>query len=187
MLDAVINLDLTIVRSAVDFTASHPAFGWAVFVSAEVLIFLLWLLVYVLWRRPEPLSRHHGNKKAALLVVMSVLSALAVKAIINFAIGRERPFMAHPDLEALPLAVSGTSFPSGHTLMAFAIAGSLWFSRVRPWAVWAMVAACLIALARVFAGVHYPTDIVAGAAVGLFSAWYLHREASSIKKYLPNA
>ena len=65
---------------------------------------------------------------------------------------------------------TGYSFPSGHTCASFACAGVYYKAFPGKWGKAAMVLAVLIALSRLYVGVHYPTDVLAGALVGTFSA-----------------
>ena len=64
------------------------------------------------------------------------------------------------------------SFPSGHTCAAFA-AGSVWARFVeRRWLkALCILQAVLMAFSRLYVGVHFPTDVLAGCAVGLFCGW----------------
>ena len=70
------------------------------------------------------------------------------------------------------------SFPSGDTSIAFAFATSYVLSRgkrIKPWQrILAFGAASTLALSRVAGGKHFPTDVIAGAAVGMGSAWLVH-------------
>ena len=64
------------------------------------------------------------------------------------------------------------SFPSGHTCAAFA-AGLSW-ARALPWRwgrIAAVVLAVLMGLSRLYVGVHFPTDVAAGAVIGALCAW----------------
>ena len=64
------------------------------------------------------------------------------------------------------------SFPSGHTCAAFA-AGMIWL-RTLPWRwgrITAVVLAALMGLSRLYVGVHYPSDVLAGAIIGALCAW----------------
>ena len=72
------------------------------------------------------------------------------------------------------------SFPSGHALAAFALAGVLWHDRRARW--WGIVVASLIGVSRILIGVHFPADVLAGACLGfligfLVMHWLLGRES----------
>ena len=77
---------------------------------------------------------------------------------------RTRPFVAHPQIDPL-YVVHSSSFPAGHAATAFA--GATLLSYVAPKAMPGFFAlAVLIAYSRVYVGVHYPGDVIAGAIVG---------------------
>ena len=62
------------------------------------------------------------------------------------------------------------SFPSGHTAASFAAASALYFRRSRWWLPAGLLAA-LIATSRLYLYVHFPTDVLGGAALGILSGW----------------
>ena len=185
-MDTLRSLDWHVVHALATYTGTHVWVALAVMIIAELFILIPFVSLLVLWRRPEPISHRHGNQKAALLAVMTMVLALAIKALLNFLINRPRPYITHIDLAHLPLHVDSASFPSGHTLITFAIAFSLWHSGLHKLATWLLIISSLIAVSRVAAGVHYPSDILGGIVVAFVASLYLHREASSIKRYLPN-
>lgn len=185
-MDLLRSIDWGMVRELASFTSQHVWVALVVYTAAELLIAIPFLTLYVLWRRPEPVSHKHGNQKAALMAVMTMALALAAKALVNFLWFRPRPFVSHPELATLPLRVDPASFPSGHTVIAFAIAFSLWHSGLKKAALWLFMVAACIGLARVAAGVHYPSDVAGGILIAFAASWYLHREASSIRRFLPN-
>jgi undecaprenyl-diphosphatase len=121
---------------------------------------VVWILLGVgaalVWRRPAVVGI------VALAVWGSDLLALGIKA----AVARPRPFLSIPDPEPLILGVVGDSFPSGHAATSFAGAATLVRFLPRSWAVLFVLAAA-IAFSRVYVGVHYPTDVVGGAILGL--------------------
>ena len=85
---------------------------------------------------------------------------------------RVRPAFAHPDQAHLFFVPPSfdPSFPSDHSTAAFAIAFAVFFLS-RKVGIGFLVAATMVALSRVFVGLHYPSDVVAGVLIGAGSAW----------------
>lgn len=100
-------------------------------------------------------GRGPGYVRAARTVAL----AFAANQAIKFSVRRRRP--ALPDLPPLTGTVSGLSYPSAHAATSFAAARSL----PLPGAVVYPLAAAM-ALSRLYLGVHYPSDSLAGAALG---------------------
>jgi undecaprenyl-diphosphatase len=105
-----------------------------------------------------------GTAGFALLMAVTTFAADALSFGVKDVTSRPRPFEAHPEVHPL-YVVHSSSFPAGHAATAFAGAVLLAFAapRIAP-AVLALAA--LIAASRVYDGVHYPTDVLAGAALG---------------------
>jgi undecaprenyl-diphosphatase len=121
----------------------------------------IWLVLALVlasssWRRPWLLAR----------VGSTILVAESVSGLLKDRIGRQRPPLHDPDPATLVSLPHTSSFPSGHSTVAFACALvlSLSVSRFR-WALFALAA--LIGFSRVYVGVHYPFDVLAGAVLGL--------------------
>ena len=107
--------------------------------------------------------------KLLAVLIIAALTSLTIKSIF----GRERPFKTYPDIQKLSEAGS-SSFPSGHTLEAFAmaVAVSISFPRKKfiiPLFTWA----ALVAYSRMALGVHYPVDVLGGMLIGSFTGWLI--------------
>ena len=105
--------------------------------------------------------------KDAVYVGTSVAEAFVLTYALKYAFDRQRPYEKYPDRVHPYSTESSPSFPSSHTATAFALATSLsmrypkWYV-IAPSAVWA----CSVGVARINEGVHYPSDVMAGAAIG---------------------
>ncbi|MEO6205839.1 MAG: phosphatase PAP2 family protein [Mycobacteriales bacterium] len=116
---------------------------------------------YVVARRRDDLVA----TARALLAGVGVLLAVAVNQPIVHAVGEQRPFDQLSGVLVLVHRSADASFPSDHAVMAGATAvGLLFFSR--RLGIVAVVAAVLMAVARVYVGVHFPLDVLAGLVVG---------------------
>jgi undecaprenyl-diphosphatase len=117
------------------------------------------------------------GKQAMVAVIHMLSAALAGLGIYKFLkprVFRERPFVTHTSIHLGAVPLDKYSFPSGHTLHAvsFTLIGMDYY----PELVWLMGPfAVLVALSRVILGLHYPSDVLAGAGIGaLLAATTLH-------------
>jgi undecaprenyl-diphosphatase len=90
---------------------------------------------------------------------------------MKYSINRTRPFITYPDIMKKSGAAS-PSFPSGHTSGAFATATSVSLAYPKWYVIVPMFSwAGAVGYSRMDLGVHYPSDVLAGALVGAGSAW----------------
>lgn len=101
---------------------------------------------------------------AVLLTAASVWTADVLALAVKVGVERPRPTKTIPEADPL-LGASGWSFPSGHAATAFAGAVALTYLW-REGAPFFFLLAAAIAFSRVYVGVHYPGDVIAGAALG---------------------
>jgi undecaprenyl-diphosphatase len=103
------------------------------------------------------------RRRRWLRATACVGTAYLISTSIKVAIGRRRPVIE--DLPHLMLTPTGLSFPSSHSTSSFAAAQA--YGRLLPQAP-LLGAAGAMAFSRLYLGVHYPSDVAAGAALGLF-------------------
>ncbi len=95
-----------------------------------------------------------------------IFSLLLTNGVLKHLVGRTRPWIDVAGLVALVREPDPNSFPSGHTSAAFAAAVAWWRTLPWRWGAVALAAAVLMGLSRLYVGVHYPTDVLCGVAVG---------------------
>jgi undecaprenyl-diphosphatase len=105
-----------------------------------------------------------GLQASLHLAATGAVGVLFYKLIKNRAV-RERPYITHSAIECASAPLDRYSFPSGHTLHAVCFTIML-AQYVPEWTGALAVLALAIALSRVILGLHYPTDVAAGAALG---------------------
>mgnify|MGYP002400006210 CR=1 FL=1 len=125
--------------------------------------------------------------KKGLYMVETVAGATFISYAMKYGFNRNRPFHTNPDI--IPAGSgSSPSFPSGHTSVAFAAATSLtiaypkWYVAVPAYA-WA----ASVGYSRMYLGVHYPSDVLAGAVIGAGSAWLMYKANKWLFKKKPQA
>lgn len=116
-------------------------------------------LCLVLWFLPG-----HRSQAAALSIAVTG-SHLLVQAMKRF-FKRSRPYGKLVAVRTITARLADGSFPSGHTTAAFSIAGVFAVTTsLAATPLWTLAA--LTGLSRVYLGHHYPTDVLAGAAIGI--------------------
>lgn len=170
------NADLSVLEHVNHFFAAHdvvedPLVAYA---NASEVLFLGMLVVAFLVVGGH---RRRDTRRAVVAAGLSAAVALAIGQVISKLVDRPRPFVAHHSVVHLfsPHAADA-SFPSDHTTAAFAIGVAL-LLRQRLWGIVVLVLATILAVARVGMGIHYPTDVLGGAALGSLVALALYQPA----------
>jgi undecaprenyl-diphosphatase len=134
----------------------------------------LWVLIPLALLSCAVLARA-GSVRGALIVALGLLGGIVISTVVKPLVDRPRPPVEHLQ------AVSGPSFPSGHATQASAFWISLVLAlRTVPMRRGTLVVAALaaglivvvVSLTRVYLGVHYPADVVAGVLLG--GAWAVY-------------
>ena len=107
------------------------------------------------------------TRRSGICIGASLLIGVIVgNGIIKNVVARPRPYDAIAGIESVVSHLSDYSFPSGHSLCCFEAATALAMNRTK-WAIPAYVGAVLVAVSRLFLFVHYPTDVICGALLGV--------------------
>jgi undecaprenyl-diphosphatase len=133
--------------------------------AANELVFVIVAIVAITFLFPWRTHRLERRIGAVMATAAGGVALLLVQPIAN-AVDRSRPFVAHPHSELLVSHARDAGFPSDHATGAFAMAMALWLYDRTIGAI-CFVLAAIVAFARVYVGVHYPSDVVAGALIGM--------------------
>ena len=124
-----------------------------------VFVYMVVFSAYTRWEKIEILF---------VTAFSSLLARFGVVELIRFFIHRPRPFITLP-IHPL-ITETSWSFPSGHATFFFGMAMAVYLYNKR-WGWYFFAFAALISLARVVAGVHYPSDVIGGALIGMAVAF----------------
>ena len=112
------------------------------------------------------------RKAGVAALAAMVLGLLCTNVVLKHLVARTRPWLVVEGLTALVDEHDPNSFPSGHTSASFAAASAWCRTLPRRWmGVTAVVLAALMGFSRLYVGVHFPSDVLAGVLVGLFCGW----------------
>ncbi len=117
-----------------------------------------------------------GNREGNIIGIQGTIT-LAISQTITYGLksllSRERPYNILKGLNTFDIILKDYSFPSGHTSASFAIATTVALN-IPKLSIVVFIIALIIGVSRIYLGVHYPTDVVAGMILGIGSAIVTH-------------
>lgn len=128
-------------------------------------------------------TRRGGATALTAMALGMLVTNLTIKPLFT----RPRPWVVMDGFVSLVTSSDPHSFPSGHTTAAFAFGVGLFLTLKPKWAkAAALAAAALMGLSRLYVGVHFPTDVLAGAVIGtccgLIANWLVGRVTARLSR-----
>ncbi|OGM89643.1 hypothetical protein A3J77_01620 [Candidatus Wolfebacteria bacterium RBG_13_41_7] len=168
-------MDVLIFQFINNFSLKFWPLDWlGIFFADYAPYFLVLLAIYFLFKEKSRVRRVYFFSLASLSVI---LSRGIITELIRFFYNRQRPFEVLP-IQTLIGQDPGGSLPSGHAAAFFALFLTLYYFAKKnnwnlkpPW--WSLGIISAMGIARIFIGVHWLTDILVGAAIGLLSAFVI--------------
>jgi len=127
------------------------------------------------------------HKYSAILLLVSTFGGLVLNGVLKLGFNRPRPAIFLPEVHTV-----SSSFPSGHAMNAAIVYGTVAYLAARLhkrlWAralvmTAALIVIVLICVSRLYLGVHYPSDVIAGVAIGLAWAGFCMATLEAIQKF----
>ncbi len=177
-------LDHSIFYWFYDFSGRFSWLDFLIVFCGEYLIYLVVLFVfwhaYRMWQK----GGIRNLLPYAEAVASVFLARLVVEPAIHLFYDRVRPFMALSLTHNL-IVDTAPSFPSGHTIVMFALATSIFFyDRRFGWFLYTL--GIIIGIGRIMGGVHYPSDILGGAVLGIVIGWAVYELSKKVLKNHPH-
>ncbi|RUT31594.1 undecaprenyl-diphosphatase [Paenibacillus zeisoli] len=163
----LIHFDYDIFQMINHLAASASVLNPLMKFLAEDAEYLFFAGVLIYW-----FLRTDRNRRMTFEALIAACIGLGISGLIGHFLYRDRPFAAHTVIQLIAHPANA-SFPSDHALGAFVIASTFWLYRWKEGILW-LILGGLIALSRVWTGVHYPSDVIAGAVIGNLVALTVH-------------
>jgi undecaprenyl-diphosphatase len=177
----------SIDASVVEWVAEHRVAtlnGFFVALGTVEKLGAIWVLLAV----AIAVASRRGIVGGAVLVALTALTTFLADSAsfgVKDLVHRTRPFDAHPQIHPL-YTVHSSSFPAGHAATAFA--GATLLSYVVPRAIPLFAAlAFAVGFSRVYVGVHYPSDVLVGAAIGVLVGAAVIAALLLVERWKPRA
>lgn len=182
----ILHLDYKIFQAINSLSGKWQVLDWLGIFCAKYLIWLI-VLIFIIWWIKISKTKSSENwpieGKRKWLIFGSVMLPAVLSFLINQLLAmirfRDRPFL-NLDINKLVEPMSEKSFPSDHSAMAFAFAFAIYFHNKKLGRI-LLVLTCFVALGRVYGGVHYPIDVIAGAIVGIILAFVFYKIYKKLK------
>lgn len=178
MIDFLYSIDVSIFYF-INGTLANPLFDKLMPFITEV---KNWYLVYVLlWFIILFKGGKYRIAMAVSMILLITITDQVSSSLLKNLIERVRPCNALPDVHLLAGCTGSFSFPSSHAVNNFAAAMFFgYFYRHLRWILFSV--ATIVALSRIFVGVHYPSDVIGGAMIGIILGYICIKICEMIKK-----
>lgn len=135
------------------------------------------LILLYIWFMGHDYPERHRNQMATVCAAISIGACMGFVLITNNVWRHPHPFQDMPQLldpvtNHIFYPVHDPSFPSNSSALTFAAAAGIWQYN-RKWGLILLVPAILMPLAKVYAAVYYPSDVIGGAILGILSAYFI--------------
>lgn len=182
MLETLLNIDGGMLLLIQDYVRNPVLDRIMIFITSLGNGGMIWIVATLLLLIPKK------TRKVAIISAVALLGSLLINNhLIKNLVQRPRPYMTFTDLRIIIPTPSEFSFPSGHTASSFAAASVFYAHLPKKFGIPAVILAGVIGLSRLYVGVHYPTDVIAGMLMGFFLGYLAEMVVNFFAKKLKKA
>ncbi len=179
MLDLIYRIDQSVVLTISHLVGKSAFLDWIMtilasdyFVPVSISLMLLFL-----WFQGKDFAQRDNYQRAAVCAAISIGIGCGFVLVTNSIWRHPHPFqdmpqLLHPVTNHIFYPIHDPSFPSNTSAMVFAAAAGVWLWN-RKWGLIFLVPAILMPLAKIYAAVYYPSDIIGGAVLGILTAFFV--------------
>lgn len=157
-------INITAFRAVNDLGKEYQFLDLTVIMIAEYTVFVLALVMLVYW-----FTRTYKNRMMVIQAILAFIVAEIIGKVAGQFHANNQPFAVLPNVNKLVNHAVDNSFPSDHTILFFSIGFSFWLVHKKTGWIWIMLA-LVVGISRIWAGLHYPFDVAAGAVIAIISA-----------------
>jgi len=147
-----------------EYTYLNPVFSFI----AEYMVLLLGLGVLIIWFTRDKNSRLMILCATITFICSFIIGKISGEFHLNY-----QPFVELSDVNKLIEKEKDNSFPSDHTILFFSYCISFWLFK-RGWSILCILLAILVGISRIWVGVHYPFDVIAGILISFATATIIY-------------
>ena len=182
MLETLLNIDGGFLLLIQEYVRNPILDSIMIFITSLGNGGMIWIAATILLLIPKK------TRKVGIMSAVALLGSLLINNnLLKNLVQRPRPFVTFADLQIIIPTPSEFSFPSGHTSSSFAAASVFYKHLPKKFGVPAVVLAGLIGISRLYVGVHYPTDVIAGVLMGIFLGYLAECIVNFVGKKLKKA
>ena len=177
MLESLLNMDGGVLLFIQEYIRNPILDAILIFITKLGNGGMIWIAATIALLIPKK------TRKVGIMSAVALLGSLIINnEIIKNLVKRPRPFVTFTDLQIIIPTPSQYSFPSGHTSSSFAAAAVFYRHLPKKLGISSVVLAGLIGFSRLYVGVHYPTDVIAGVVMGIFLSYLAEYLVNFVQK-----